>query len=113
MTTLKGKVALIAGTSLGIGAALARLLDEPGVRLGLASRRGDDLGLDAVAQPCVVRDPEQLESLVGATVERFGRLDIPTDFALEGGRGRSAGYPHDRGPRPSLACLSRASHRLP
>jgi NAD(P)-dependent dehydrogenase (short-subunit alcohol dehydrogenase family) len=46
------------------------------VRLGLASRRGDDLGLDAVAQPCDVRDPVQLESLVGATVERFGRLDI-------------------------------------
>jgi NAD(P)-dependent dehydrogenase (short-subunit alcohol dehydrogenase family) len=76
MTALEGKVALITGASGGIGAALARLLDERGVRLGLASRRGDDLGLDAVAQPCDVRDPVQLESLVGATVERFGRLDI-------------------------------------
>ena len=52
------------------------MLDERGVRLGLASRSGDDLGLDAVAQPCDVRELEQLESIVAATVERFGRLDI-------------------------------------
>src|SRR5262249_16185345 len=39
-------------------------------------RSGDDLGLDAVAQPCDVRDPAQLESIVTATVERFRGLDI-------------------------------------
>src|SRR6266542_168782 len=76
MTTLTGKVAVITGASRGIGAALAQLLDEQGVKLGLASRRGDDLGLDAVAQPCDVRDYAQGESLVNTTVERFGRLDI-------------------------------------
>ena len=74
--TLEGKVALITGASRGIGAAVARQLDEQGVRLGLASRSGDDLGLDAVAQPCDVRELEQLESVVAATVDRFGRLDI-------------------------------------
>ena len=74
--TLEGKVALITGASRGIGAAVARQLDERGVKLGLASRTGDDLGLDAVAQPCDVRELEQLESVVAATVERFGRLDI-------------------------------------
>ncbi len=74
--TLEGKVALITGASRGIGAAVARQLDEQGVKLGLASRSGDDLGLDAVAQPCDVRDLEQLGSVVAATVERFGRLDI-------------------------------------
>jgi len=76
MTTLTGKVAVITGASRGIGAALARLLDKQGVKLGLASRRGDDLGLDAVAQRCDVREYAQVESLVNATVERFGRLDI-------------------------------------
>ena len=73
---LEGRVALVTGASRGIGAAVARALAEAGVRLGLASRSGDDLGLDAVAQPCDVRDPEQVESLVDATVARFGRLDI-------------------------------------
>ena len=74
--TLEGKVALITGASRGIGAAVARKLDGLGVKLALASRSGDDLGLDAVAQPCDVRDPAQLESIVGAAVSRFGRLDI-------------------------------------
>ena len=74
--TLEGKVALITGASRGIGAAVARQLDERGVKLGLASRSGDDLGLDAVAQPCDVRNASDLESIVAATVERFGRLDI-------------------------------------
>jgi NAD(P)-dependent dehydrogenase (short-subunit alcohol dehydrogenase family) len=74
--TLEGKVALVTGASRGIGAAVAHMLDERGVKLGLASRSGDDLGLDAVAQPCDVRELEQLESIVAATVERFGRLDI-------------------------------------
>jgi len=74
--TLEGKVALITGASRGIGAAVARSLDERGVKLGLASRSGDDLGLDAVAQACDVCDLAQLESIVAATVERFGRLDI-------------------------------------
>jgi NAD(P)-dependent dehydrogenase (short-subunit alcohol dehydrogenase family) len=74
MTTLEGKVAIVTGASRGIGAAVARTLDEQGVRLGLASRSGADLGIEgAVAQPCDVRDPDQVEALVAATVDRFGR----------------------------------------
>ena len=74
--TLEGKVALITGASRGIGAAVARQLAAQGVKLGLASRSGDDLGLDAVAQECDVRKQAELDSIVAATVERFGRLDI-------------------------------------
>jgi 3-oxoacyl-[acyl-carrier protein] reductase len=74
--TLQGKVALITGASRGIGAAVARQLATQGVKLGLASRSGDDLGLDAVAQACDVRKQADLDSIVAATVERFGRLDI-------------------------------------
>ena len=76
MTSLEGKVALVTGASRGIGAAVARSLDAAGVRLGLASRSGDDLGLDAVALPTDVRELAQLEAIAAATVERFGRLDI-------------------------------------
>jgi 3-oxoacyl-[acyl-carrier protein] reductase len=75
--TLRGRVALVTGASRGIGAAAARALAAEGVSLALASRSGADLGLaDAVALPCDVRDPRQLEAIVGAAVERFGRLDI-------------------------------------
>jgi NADP-dependent 3-hydroxy acid dehydrogenase YdfG len=77
MTTLEGKVALVTGASRGIGAAVARQLAREGVKLGLASRSGDDLGIaGAVAQPCDVRDPDQLEKIVSATVDTFGGLDI-------------------------------------
>jgi NADP-dependent 3-hydroxy acid dehydrogenase YdfG len=77
MTTLDGKVALVTGASRGIGAAVARRLAAEGVRLGLASRSGDDLGIEgAVARPCDVRDAGQVEEIVSATVDAFGRLDI-------------------------------------
>lgn len=77
MTDLDGKVALVTGASGGIGAAVARSLAAEGVRLGLASRSGSDLGIEGtVAQPSDVRDPAALEALVGRVVETFGGLDI-------------------------------------
>jgi NADP-dependent 3-hydroxy acid dehydrogenase YdfG len=77
MTSLEGKVALVTGASRGIGAAAARALAAEGVSLALASRSGDDLGLpEAVARPCDVRTPTDLEAIVSDAVERFGRLDI-------------------------------------
>jgi len=75
--SLKGKTAVITGASGGIGAAVARMLYERGVNVGLASRGGDDLGLDgAVAAPCDVRDLDALTSLCDETAERFGGIDI-------------------------------------
>jgi NADP-dependent 3-hydroxy acid dehydrogenase YdfG len=75
--TLEGKAAVVTGASRGIGRAVAQQLAAAGVGLGLASRSGDDLGLDGVvARPCDVRNPADLEAIVGETVDRFGRLDI-------------------------------------
>ena len=75
--TLEGKTAVITGASRGIGAALARMLHARGVNLGLASRSGDDLGLDrTVAQPCDVRDLDALERLCDETAAAFGGIDI-------------------------------------
>jgi NAD(P)-dependent dehydrogenase (short-subunit alcohol dehydrogenase family) len=75
--TLEGKAALVTGASRGIGRAVAQQLAAAGVGLGLASRSGEDLGLDdAVARPCDVRNPADLEAIAGETADRFGRLDI-------------------------------------
>jgi len=77
MTPLEGKTALVTGASRGVGRAVAQALAAAGVDLGLASRSGDDLGLEGVvAHPCDVRDPADLERIVQQTVGRFGRLDI-------------------------------------
>ena len=77
MNGLSGSVALVTGASGGIGAAVARSLAEQGVRLGLASRSGGDLGIDgSIAAPCDVRDPAAVGAFVEQIVARFGRLDI-------------------------------------
>ncbi len=77
MSTLADRVALITGGSRGIGAALARTMVAEGAKVGLLSRSGDDLALSgALGIACDVRNPEDVQRAVDATVERFGRLDI-------------------------------------
>jgi NADP-dependent 3-hydroxy acid dehydrogenase YdfG len=97
METLDGKVALITGASRGIGAAVARSLADVGVRLGLGSRSGGNLGInDAVALPADVRHPAALDALVRATVDRFGQLDIVVVNAGVGAYGPILDLPDDQ-----------------
>jgi NAD(P)-dependent dehydrogenase (short-subunit alcohol dehydrogenase family) len=85
---VNGRTAFITGASRGIGAAVAQKLSGQGVRLGLASRGGDDLGLpDALGIECDVTSPEQVEAAVRATVERFGGLDVLVNNAGVGAYG--------------------------
>jgi NADP-dependent 3-hydroxy acid dehydrogenase YdfG len=97
MTSLEGKVALVTGASRGIGAAVARALAAEGVRLALASRSGDDLGLEGtVARPCDVRRPEDLEALAAEAVDRFGGIDILVANAGVGAYGPFLDLPADQ-----------------
>jgi NAD(P)-dependent dehydrogenase (short-subunit alcohol dehydrogenase family) len=88
MRTLEGKTAVITGASRGIGAAVARMLHERGVNLGLASRSGDDLGLsNVVAKACDVRDLDALIQLCEETAARFGGIDMVVPNAGVGAYG--------------------------
>jgi 3-oxoacyl-[acyl-carrier protein] reductase len=77
MSLLQGRVAMVTGASRGIGAATAKTLAGAGAQVAIASRSGENPGVDgALAQKCDVRDPSALEAMVASTVARFGRLDI-------------------------------------
>lgn len=97
MGRLDGRVAMVTGASRGIGAAVARSLAEEGARLVLASRSGDDLGLEgALARPCDVRDPDAIQALVTEAAERFGGLDILVVNAGVGAYGPFLELPPDQ-----------------
>jgi NAD(P)-dependent dehydrogenase (short-subunit alcohol dehydrogenase family) len=79
---LDDRVAVVTGTSSGLGAQFAKALDGAGARVVLASRRTEaDRELagslrDAVAVRCDVRSAEDRAALVGAALERYGRIDV-------------------------------------
>lgn len=86
--SLEGKTAVITGASRGIGASVARMLHDRGANVGLASRSGDDLGLErSVARACDVRDLDALLALCDATADRFGGIDIVVPNAGVGAYG--------------------------
>lgn len=99
MSAMAGlKTILITGASTGIGAASARRLREEGHRLVLSARRQEPLdelaaeidgGEDVLTATCDVTEWDQVESLVEATRERFGGIDVV--FA-NAGFGASRGF---------------------
>jgi NAD(P)-dependent dehydrogenase (short-subunit alcohol dehydrogenase family) len=82
---LKSKVVIVTGSSRGIGLAAVRLLAHLQCRVIVSSRNQDQCdavveklvagGCDAMAKACHIGKESQLEDLVAATVDRFGRLD--------------------------------------
>jgi len=88
MESLAGRVALITGAGRGIGAATAKLLADQGVKLALASRRGENPGVEgALVKETDVRDPRSVQAIVDAAVYRYGQLDIVIGNAGFGGYG--------------------------
>jgi NADP-dependent 3-hydroxy acid dehydrogenase YdfG len=91
-------VLVITGASSGIGAATARRASEFGYRVVLAARSedrlealSDELGGDerVVAVRCDVTSWDDQQALVGAALDRFGRLDA---FFANAGFGAKRGF---------------------
>jgi ketoreductase RED2 len=96
VTALDGKVALVTGSSSGIGEAVARSLAAEGARVVVNSTRSVEAGErvagelpDATYVQADVADEAAARRLVDATVERYGRLDVLVNNA-----GTTAVIPH-------------------
>ncbi|WP_433443162.1 SDR family NAD(P)-dependent oxidoreductase [Nonomuraea sp. CA-141351] len=87
MTDLNGRVALLTGASGGIGQAIGRRLISAGVRTaftyGTRSGHADDLvaqardaGVDAIALPGDLADPQVPAALLRAAAEALGPVDV-------------------------------------
>ncbi len=84
--SLEGKVAIITGSSKGIGESIARGLAEFGASVVISSRKQEAVdavaaefkkdGLEATGIACHVGDPAQLQNLVEQTVATYGGVDI-------------------------------------
>lgn len=84
--SLEGQVAIITGSSRGIGRAIAERMAQAGAKVVISSRKGEacapvaeainDAGGEAAVIPCNISDDAALEELVAKTKERFGKIDI-------------------------------------
>lgn len=84
---LRGKVAIVAAASKGLGRAVAKELAQEGARVAICARDAAQLeraageirnatGADILAQALDVTDYGAVQKFVAAVEERFGRLDI-------------------------------------
>ena len=83
---LSGKVAIVTGSSRGIGRAIALRLAEHGAKVVVSSRKTEacepvakairDAGGDAIVIECNIAHKEALQTLVDRTLDHWGRLDV-------------------------------------
>jgi ketoreductase RED2 len=84
MGELDGRVAIVTGSSSGIGEATARRLSELGCRVVVNSSSSVEAGTavaeslpsDALYVQADIGDQTQGQALIARTIERFGRLDV-------------------------------------
>lgn len=83
---LSNKVAIVTGSSRGIGRSIALRMAQHGAKVVISSRKAeacekvaDEIkaaGGEAIVVPCNVSDKAQLQSLVDATLKQWGRIDV-------------------------------------
>lgn len=97
---LKGRTAVVTGAGAGVGRGIAEALGDAGAQVTVAVRRketGDETvalieqaGGVAMSVQCDVAQRGDVERMVDATIERFGRLDIVVHNAASGLGGKPA-----------------------
>jgi NAD(P)-dependent dehydrogenase (short-subunit alcohol dehydrogenase family) len=83
---LSGKVAIVTGSSKGIGRSIAQGLAENGAKVVISSRKQEAVdsvaqkfkakGLEAIGIACHIGDAEQRRRLVDKTLNTYGRIDV-------------------------------------
>jgi NAD(P)-dependent dehydrogenase (short-subunit alcohol dehydrogenase family) len=83
---LTGQVAIVTGSSRGIGRASAELLAQLGAKVVISSRKADachevaegirKAGGDAHVIPCNISRRNEVEALIAGTRQHYGRIDV-------------------------------------
>ncbi len=89
--SLAGKVAVVTGSSTGIGAAIAKALASAGAKVIVSStdaagcsiveREINESGGEAASIPCDVADEAQVIALIDGAIARWGSLDVMVNNA--------------------------------
>lgn len=89
---LHGRVALVTGSTMGLGRATAQVLAENGAHVVISSRKQDacdavaaefrDLGFSAEGRACNIGDGAAIEAMYQYLAEQHGRLDILVNNAV-------------------------------